>query len=83
MQLPPLKLSGLLHTLRGWLRPVCEDTHTPAGQHLQRQDDGADQIAKLSDRLLFILAACIGLPLVAHMVATSNAAAPLWQWLMS
>lgn len=83
MQLSPLTLAGLLHTLRGWLRPARDDTHTAAGQHVQRQDDGADQIAKLSDRLLFILAACIGLPLLAHMVATSTAAAPLWQWLMS
>ena len=83
MQLSPLTLAGLLHTLRGWQRPAGEDVHSTTGQDLQRPDDGADQIAQLSERLLFILAACIGLPLLTHLVATSNAAAALWQWLMS
>ncbi len=45
--------------------------------------DQVKQVGKLAERLLYIFAACIGLPLLAHLAATSDAAAALWPWLMS
>lgn len=45
--------------------------------------DQVKQVGKLAERLLYIFAACIALPLLAHLVATSDAASAVWQWLMS